>query len=155
MARRNVLITGATGKQGGALIQALLHPKVPDLHKDEHHVYALTRNASSSGALQFATRQNVTVVEGDLDHPDSMRKIFQDAVANGGIWGVFAVLAYPGLGVQADGEERQGKVSRSQVGSKQGDLIVADKIIDAGGLITGVWCRGLCVLVGGTRWPQI
>jgi hypothetical protein len=55
--------------------------------------------------------ESITVVEGDLDHPDSVVKAFEDARHEGGIWGVFAVLAFPGLGAEGDGEERQGKVS--------------------------------------------
>lgn len=46
---------------------------------------------------------------------DSVRSVFEDAKGDGGagdgIWGVFAVLVYPGLGKVADGEEAQGKVS--------------------------------------------
>jgi hypothetical protein len=38
-----------------------------------------------------------------------MRKVYEDAKGSGGIWGVFCVLAFPGLGANADGEERQGK----------------------------------------------
>lgn len=54
----------------------------------------------------------MTLVEGDLDIPSSISAIFDSAKTNGsgGIWGVFAVLAYPGLGANADGEERQGKL---------------------------------------------
>ncbi|KAH7357072.1 hypothetical protein BKA65DRAFT_496150 [Rhexocercosporidium sp. MPI-PUGE-AT-0058] len=124
--RRDIVVTGATGKQGLALIKALLHPAVdanrspntasgnPESEVEEHtyHIYAVTRNASSPGAKRLAeTEEHVTVVEGDLDVPDSIRKIFDSAKEDGhGIWGVFAVLAFPGLGVQADGEERQGKL---------------------------------------------
>lgn len=43
-----------------------------------------------------------------------MVKTFQYVTQNeGGFWGVFVVLQFPGLGVDASGEERQGKVRRS------------------------------------------
>lgn len=51
------------------------------------------------------------MVEGDLDDEDSMVRIFEIAKEEGGIWGVFVALAFPGLGANADGEERQGIVS--------------------------------------------
>jgi hypothetical protein len=54
------------------------------------------------------------VVEGNLDSAESMRKVYEDAKTSGGIWGVFCFLAYPGLGANADGEERQGKVPSFQ-----------------------------------------
>lgn len=60
-----------------------------------------------------------------------------------GIWGVFAVLAFPGLGASADGEERQGKMladvaleykvevfvysSAMRAGPKHEDRLVASK----------------------------
>lgn len=118
---RNILVTGATGKQGQALIHALLRPVAsastastePNDH--EYHIYALTRNVSNPVAKHLAeTEQNVKVVGGDLDDQESVMKIFEDAKSDGGIWGVFAVLAYPGLGAEADGEERQGKVRESK-----------------------------------------
>jgi uncharacterized protein YbjT (DUF2867 family) len=117
--RRNVLVTGATGKQGQAVIRALLNP-APTPNKElyqseeshQYHVFALTRKASSPSAQHLAELgESITVVEGDLDHPDSVVKAFEDARHEGGIWGVFAVLSFPGLGAEGDGEERQGKVS--------------------------------------------
>jgi uncharacterized protein YbjT (DUF2867 family) len=112
--KRTVLITGATGKQGRAVIHALLSPAAAP--GPEYHVIALTRSTSSAPAqhLLEAEKDNlpqITLKEGDLDKRDSVRKIFVDAAADGGIWGVYAVLAYPGLGANADGEEAQGKVS--------------------------------------------
>src|SRR6202034_1979612 len=110
--RRNVLVTGATGKQGTALIKALLHPKTPSTLNTEpqYHIYALTRKASGPGAAYLLAEENMTLVEGNLDDPSSISTIFDSAQSQGGIWGVFAVLAFPGLGANADGEERQGKM---------------------------------------------
>jgi NAD(P)-dependent dehydrogenase (short-subunit alcohol dehydrogenase family) len=152
--RRTILVTGATGKQGSALIRALLShnhggqtrnnntnistedPSTDataaatattthslDANGDDDvqfYIYALTRKADSPRSQQWAGEAAVTVIEGDLDRPESISKIFEDAKAAGagggdgeaGIWGIYAVLAFPGLGVAADGEERQGKVGR-------------------------------------------
>jgi len=106
--KRNILVTGATGKQGHALIAALR----PDTDQPDvnFHILALTRNVPSPAATSLKSEPHVTVVQGDLDSEDSLRKVFEDAGGMGGIWGVFAVLAFPGLGANADGEEKQGKL---------------------------------------------
>jgi hypothetical protein len=96
------------GRQGTSLIHAF-RPGLDD-EDSEFHVLALTRNAKGPIAKSIASDKYVTVVEGDLDDPGSLRKVFEDAIAKGGIWGVFAALSYPGLGANADGEERQGIV---------------------------------------------
>ena len=50
------------------------------------------------------------IVQGDLDHRESVVRVFKSVEQEGGFWGVFVVLQFPGLGVDASGEERQGKV---------------------------------------------
>jgi uncharacterized protein YbjT (DUF2867 family) len=62
--RRNVLVAGATGKQGQAVIRALLTP-TPTPNKElyqseeshQYHVFALTRKASSPSALLDSANQ--------------------------------------------------------------------------------------------------
>ncbi|KAJ7652842.1 NAD(P)-binding protein [Mycena polygramma] len=111
MPTKLLLVTGATGKQGRALIQALNLGCTPD-SEPEFHVLALTRTISSPAANTLAAQnpQHITVVQGDLDSPESIRKLFEDAKSeHGAIWGVFCVLAFPGLGADADEEEMQGK----------------------------------------------
>lgn len=110
--RRNILVTGATGKQGQALIRAILHPAIPDT-ENEYHIYAFTRHSGGSGVLdlfELVGSDNITIVEGDLEDRSSISAAFEKGSANGGIWGVFAVIPFQGLDVSADGEERQGKV---------------------------------------------
>jgi nucleoside-diphosphate-sugar epimerase len=116
---RNVLLAGASGKQGWALIDALRPNPAQGDSSDTLHVLALTRNAASPNAKHLLSESHVTLVEGDLDSPASIRKIFEDAKATGGVWGVFCVLAFPGLGANSDGEEKQGKV-----GAKLADDLV-------------------------------
>jgi uncharacterized protein YbjT (DUF2867 family) len=108
---RKIFVAGATGKQGQALIRALLHPTTTGAEPD-CHIYALTRNPSSLAAQHLTETypSNFTIVGGNLEDRDSVIKIFEDVKKDGGIWGVFCALAFPGMGVEASGEERQGKV---------------------------------------------
>lgn len=93
MATRKILITGATGKQGGAVIDALLSSG------SSFQILALTRNASSRSAQSLASKPNVTVVEGDSSSPASVFK------AHSPIHAVFSVTI-PG---KAGAEEGQAK----------------------------------------------
>ncbi len=118
--KRNVLVIGATGKQGRGVIHALLRPPASALASEEvveYHILALTRNASAAHARNILASEqdhaeHLTLVEGDLGDAKSIRKIFEDASPRGGVWGVFVVLAYPGLGKSAAAEEKEGKVGR-------------------------------------------
>lgn len=102
---RKILITGATGKQGKALIESLQSPE------QEFEVLALTRNVSSPSAAALKAFSNVRVVEGDLDKSDTVRKVFEDEGGKGSVWGVFAILAFPGMKANPEPEEKQGVVS--------------------------------------------
>jgi uncharacterized protein YbjT (DUF2867 family) len=88
---RKILITGATGKQGGAVLDALVASKAP------FQILALTRDASK--AQRLASKPNVTVIQGDIKNPAS---IFE---ANKPIYGVLCVTV-PG---KAGDEEAQAK----------------------------------------------
>jgi nucleoside-diphosphate-sugar epimerase len=117
--RRNILVTGATGKQGGALIRALLQAPTPAT-TTTYHIYALTRRISSPTAQSLLVTHgtsNLTLVEGDLEDRSSITAIFETAKLESdythsepGIWGVFAVMAFPGLRASAESEERQGRM---------------------------------------------
>ncbi|KAJ7114667.1 NAD(P)-binding protein [Mycena crocata] len=111
MGKKAILVTGATGKQGRALIHALNLGGAGS--EPEFHVLALTRTLSSPAANEVAAHNinHVTVVQGSLDSPDDIRRIFEDAKKDhGGVWGVFCALAFPGLGASGDAEEKQGKM---------------------------------------------
>lgn len=105
---KTILVLGATGKQGGSLVAAL---RPSNGETALFQLLALTRTPASPGARRLASEPHVQVAQGDLDNPASVRKVFDDAGGKGSIWGVFVVLAFPGLGANADGEERQGIVS--------------------------------------------
>ena len=87
-----ILVTGATGRQGGAVAGELLARK--------HRVAAMTRKPESPAAQAFAKR-GATIVKGDLDDPASLER------ALNGAWGVFAVQNTWEAGVAK--EEEQGK----------------------------------------------
>ena len=60
---KNILVTGATGKQGGAVVSALLaSPSAANFV-----IYAVTRNPTSAAAISLASKPNVKVIEGNLD----------------------------------------------------------------------------------------
>lgn len=103
---KSILVVGATGQQGGSVVRALSQ-------SGRYHVLALTRNTSSAKAQQIASLPNIQLVSADLNHIDQVRTVFLEArdSVEGSIWGVFVALAFPGLGVNATQEEKQGKVS--------------------------------------------
>jgi len=87
-----ILVTGATGQQGGATARALL--------ADGYKVTAMTRSPDSDGARELAGL-GAEVTQGDLDDESSLR------AALAGAWGVFAVQNPWEAGVET--EEEQGK----------------------------------------------
>ena len=74
--RRTIVVTGATGLQGGAVSRHLL--------KDGWHVRGLTRNAASKQAQALRTL-GAEVVQGDMDDAASLRPAF------GGAYGIYSV----------------------------------------------------------------
>lgn len=111
-ARRNVLVVGATGKQGSAVIHHLLaQPR--SATTPDWRVWALTRGTSSPAArkLQSDGTGRLELVEGDLEDAARIRSVFETvAAADGGLWGVFVAITFPGLGVKDDRERVQGIV---------------------------------------------
>ena len=66
MSTKNYLIVGATGKQGGAVLDSLL--KGPS--SSTIHIFALTRNADSSRAKSLSAIPQVSVIVGDPAIPE-------------------------------------------------------------------------------------
>ena len=91
-ADRTVLVTGATGRQGGAVIRHML-PKGWKLK-------ALTRNPDGREAQALA-RQGVEVVQGDLEDADSIAR------AALGVYGIYSVQDFWAVGAKR--EVQQGK----------------------------------------------
>ena len=95
MARRQqqiIVVTGATGHQGGAVVRHLL--------RDGWSVRAVTRTPQSTKAQEVAAL-GATVMQGDMNNPESLRPIFA------GAYGVYSVQT-PYLD-GPDAEVRQGK----------------------------------------------
>jgi len=87
-----VLVTGATGRQGGAVIRHML-PKGWKLR-------ALTRHPDNRSAQELA-RKGVEVVQGDLEDPPSLVRAARSA------YGIYGVQDFWTVG--AKHEVQQGK----------------------------------------------
>ncbi len=92
MAASSVLVTGATGQQGGAVARERLAAG--------YEIRALTRDPSKEAAQALAA-DGAQIVAGDLDDPASLE------AALDGVWGAFAVQNTWEAGVEK--EEAQGK----------------------------------------------
>src|SRR5215472_10789498 len=89
---KTVLVTGATGRQGGAVIRHMLHKG--------WKLRALTRSPNAPAAQEL-TRQGVEVVQGDLEDAASLER------AARGTYGVFSVQDFWSVGAKR--EVQQGK----------------------------------------------
>lgn len=87
-----ILVTGATGQQGGAVARELL--------SNGYRVRAMTRKPQGEKAKALATL-GAEVVQGDLDDPKSLERVLE------GVWGVFALQNTWEAGIVR--EEEQGK----------------------------------------------
>jgi uncharacterized protein YbjT (DUF2867 family) len=93
MSKKTILVSGATGQQGGAVTRHLLN--------SGWHVKALSRNTESEKAKTLA-EQGAELVQGDLNNRHSLERAVKDT------YGVFSVQAPWEVGV--DGETEQGKL---------------------------------------------
>jgi uncharacterized protein YbjT (DUF2867 family) len=84
----SIIVIGATGQQGGAVIDALLKQRIP--------IRAVTRNPNGDKARTLPER-GVEVVYADLEDADSVRAAFDGAAA------AFAMTTHDGL----DGLKRE------------------------------------------------
>src|SRR5215467_10865266 len=89
---RIVLVTGATGRQGGSVIRHM-HPKGWKLR-------ALTRDPDSPAA-QKLVRMGIEVVKGDLENPRTLEP------ATRGVYGIYSVQDFWAVGAKR--EVQQGK----------------------------------------------
>lgn len=90
--KKSILVTGATGKQGGAVARELL--------ARGYRVRAMTRKPNEENAQALA-RLGAEIVQGDLDDAASLAEALR------GVWGTFAVQNTWEAGVEK--EEEQGK----------------------------------------------
>ncbi|EXJ73884.1 uncharacterized protein A1O5_03646 [Cladophialophora psammophila CBS 110553] len=97
MAKR-ILVTGATGNQGGSVAKFLLE------YPDKYKVRVLTRNPESDAAKWLA-QQGAEVVKGDLTDASTLDAAFSDC------WGAFVVTNFYDATIKDDpaSEEQQGR----------------------------------------------
>ncbi|KUJ14583.1 putative NmrA-like family domain-containing protein 1 [Mollisia scopiformis] len=95
---KKILVTGATGQQGGAVIKALQESS------PSFQILALTRTASSNGAKALATKPNITVVQGDHK---TLPAIFEKHKP---IYGVFSVTV---MGKEAEEDQAKPLIDES------------------------------------------
>jgi len=95
MSRIAVLVTGATGNQGGAVAEHLL--------RRGHHVRAFVRDGRSRRAQQLGA-VGAELVEGDYDSPESI------VAAATGMQGMFALGTPFEAGVEAEGRQGAGLI---------------------------------------------
>jgi len=101
-----ILVTGATGKQGGATIDALLSGPSPS----DFTILALTRSPDSTSARKLSTRSsNIKLVPGDLNDVPAVFATAKSLHPN--IHGVFSVQVPPisFFGPHSTQEQDQGK----------------------------------------------
>lgn len=79
MSNSSILVTGATGKQGGAVVKHLL--------QSNFHIRALVRNLESSVAKSLANK-GVEIIRGDFDEYESLENSCT------GVHGVFSVQTF-------------------------------------------------------------
>lgn len=91
-AEKTVLVTGATGRQGGAVVRHML-PK-------GWRLKALTRNPQSHAAQSLA-REGVELVHGDMEDTTSLSRAAQ------GVYGIYSVQDFWTVGAKR--EVQQGK----------------------------------------------
>jgi len=108
-----LLITGATGKQGGSVIDALL-----DFDQDDSQfeILAVTRDTTSEAAKRLLTKSTnsnskikINLVQGNLDNVPALFTEAKRICGGRPIWGVYSVQASLGPGVTIEGEVAQGK----------------------------------------------
>lgn len=104
MTTKPLLITGATGKQGGALINALIADK-----SNQFLILAVTRDANSPSSQKLlAKSDNIKLIQGNLDDAAQLFAAAEKASEGQKIWGVYSVQVSMGRGVTTDGEVKQG-----------------------------------------------
>lgn len=108
------LITGATGKQGGATLKALHNANRSDVK-----TYAMTRNPGSAAVEAFPS--SVKATRGDLTDANSLRFVMKDIDA------VHLVTDFTGP-KGCDGEIEQGKIF-VDVAKEMGEIQADDYVL--------------------------
>lgn len=104
MSTKVILVTGATGNQGGAVLNALLNDE-----SQKYTILAVTRDTNSGSSQKLAAKSpSIKLVQGNLDDVPGIFAAAKEVVKDP-IWGVYSVQISMGKGVTFDGEIAQGK----------------------------------------------
>ncbi|EKV11573.1 NmrA-like family protein [Penicillium digitatum PHI26] len=122
-AMTTILVTGATGRQGGSVISNLLAKNAP------FNLLAVTRDIKSTSAKNLAQKSpNITLIQGNLDNPAAIFENVKRQTSTP-VWGVFSVqTANP----RHDNERRQGFALVDE-SIKQGVKYFVYSSVDRGG----------------------
>lgn len=121
MSKKALLVTGATGKQGGALIDAILSSSAH--HTTFPLLLAVTRSPHSAASARLLAKSTsdptsdsappctIVLVPGNLDDPTALLSAASAAASAHGasVWGVFSVQLPDGRADTANAEVRRGK----------------------------------------------
>ena len=103
---KNLLILGATGKQGKSVVNNILSSS----SHDDFTILAVTRTATSPSATTLASKSpRIKLIQGNLDDCPAIFTEALKATGNKPIWGVFSVQIAFGDGATQEQEMRQGK----------------------------------------------
>lgn len=129
MSTKVLLITGATGKQGGAVVDALL---ASPTNPPDFTILGVTRDANSASAKKLASKSAaIRLLQGNLDDVPGLFRTASE-ITKQPIWGVFSVQVPMGKGQSVESEERQGKALVDE-SVKQGVKHFVYSSVDRGG----------------------
>ena len=101
-----LLITGATGKQGGAVIDSLL--SLPQA--SQYTILGVTRNTESASAKKLASKSPlIKIIQGDFADVPALFQSATAALSSASLYGVFSVQVPGGKGQSPETEEKYGK----------------------------------------------
>lgn len=104
---RTYLITGATGQQGGAVVDALVAHSSQS--KAPMTILGVTRNPDSPSAQKLAAKSPlIKVLKGDTNNPAPLFTSARD-ITQRPVWGVFSVTNPSMKSGTEEAEEKQGK----------------------------------------------
>ncbi|KAE8137820.1 hypothetical protein BDV38DRAFT_282749 [Aspergillus pseudotamarii] len=127
MSKDTIVIFGATGKQGGSVVDSILNDPTA---ASRFHVKAVTRDISTDKAKALAAK-GAELVTGDLNDKESLRPVIK------GAYGVFAVTNFWEI-FSAEKEVQQGK-NTAEVCKEEGvQHLVWSSLLNINKLTNGV-----------------
>jgi uncharacterized protein YbjT (DUF2867 family) len=123
-----ILVTGATGSQGGAVVDALLASP----ERSQFTILGLTRNPESEPAKKLAAKSPaIKIIKGDYADIPALFKSARE-VTSQPVWGVYSVQVARGKGASPEKEEKDGKELADE-SIRQGVKYYVQSTVDRGG----------------------